>query len=74
MNTSRTKPVDDLHDIINQKITALIREMEEADWKAEDVALAIKQVIDTQWLAKTDLLQDARNAVSKNFVSDGNEG
>nr|KZB02047.1 hypothetical protein A4A59_12990 [Rhizobium leguminosarum] len=65
---------DELRDIIDQKLTALIREMEDADWSAKDVAFAINDVLKSKWLDRMTALQDAREAVPKDFLSDGNEG
>ena len=42
MNTQRTPRSDDLHAIIDEKLTALVVEMEEADWSAEEIASAIE--------------------------------
>ncbi|XUR32457.1 hypothetical protein ACQY74_000484 (plasmid) [Rhizobium leguminosarum bv. trifolii] len=65
---------DELRDIIDQKLTALIQEMEDADWSAKDVAFAINDVLKSKWLDRMMALQDARDAVPKGFLSDGNEG
>jgi hypothetical protein len=71
----RTEPVnEDLYEIIEQRIEALIREMAEADWQTADVVLAIDDVIQTRWMERLDALRQARNATPTNFVSDGNEG
>jgi hypothetical protein len=70
-----TEPANsDLNDIIEQRIEALIREMADADWRTEDVVLAIDAVIQSRWLARLDALRQARDATPTNFVSDGNEG
>ncbi|MGZ2384558.1 hypothetical protein [Rhizobium leguminosarum] len=65
---------DELRDIIDRKLTALIQEMEDADWSAKDVAFAIDDVLKSKWLDRMMALQDARDAVPKGFLSDGNEG
>lgn len=65
---------NDLNKIIDQKLTSLIREMEDADWRAEEVVLAIDCSIKTHWLERLEALQAARDATPANFVSDGNEG
>ena len=64
----------DLNEIIDRKITSLIREMEDADWGMDEVVLAIDAVIKTHWLDRIDALREARAATPTNFVSDGNEG
>ncbi|MCB1447191.1 MAG: hypothetical protein KDJ87_15715 [Rhizobiaceae bacterium] len=69
-----TDRTDELHAIVDGKLTAFIREMEEANWSAEDVALAIGDVLRRNWLDRADALQQARNAVQDDFISDGNEG
>lgn len=50
MANERSNDSDELHDIIDQKLTALIREMEDADWSAEEVAFAIRDVLKSKWL------------------------
>lgn len=74
MKTTHTEKTDDLHEIIDQKITALVLEMENADWPTSDIARAIHDVVKTRWLDSASSLEEASRAVSKNFVSDGNEG
>lgn len=64
----------ELHDIVDQKLTALMLEMVDADWGADEVAFAIQVVLNKKWLDQADALRSAREAVPKNFVSDGNEG
>jgi hypothetical protein len=63
----------ELRDIIDQKLTALIREMEDADWIVEDVALAINDVLRAKWLDQIMALKSARDALPKGLLSDGNE-
>lgn len=65
---------DDLHAILDRKMTALFREMEDADWSADEVATAIDDIVRKRWLDRAQSLKGARDAMSKNFVSDGNEG
>ncbi len=65
---------DDLHSILERKLTALFREMEDADWRADDIASAIDDIVKRRWLNQAQSLQGVRDAMSKNFVSDGNEG
>ena len=72
MSDSRSNT--ELRDVIHQKITALIQEMEQADWSARDVVLAIEDVVDEEWLPQFRALDEAREAQPKNFISDGNEG
>ena len=64
----------DLSEIVAQRIEALVREMEDADWQMEDVVMAIDAVIQSRWMNRLDALRQARNATPTNFVSDGNEG
>lgn len=63
-----------LHDIIDQKLTALMLEIVDAGWGTDEVAFAIRDVLKKKWLDQADALRSAREAVPKNFVSDGNEG
>lgn len=74
MHTDTGNRPDALHDIVEQKITALVKEMVEADWSAGDVASAIRDVVEARWLSQEQALQAARNATPDDFVSDGNEG
>lgn len=74
MKTTHTQKADDLHEIIEQKMTALMLEMENADWKPSDVARVIQEVVTQRWLKTASSLEDAKRAAGKNFVSDGNEG
>jgi hypothetical protein len=74
MPHERANHDDKLRNIIDHKLTALIREMEDADWRAEDVALAITDVLKSKWLDPIMALKGARVAVPKGFLSDGNEG
>ncbi|WP_245500110.1 hypothetical protein [Rhizobium leguminosarum] len=74
MPNERANHDHELRGIVDHKLTALIREMEDADWSAEDVAFAINDVLKSKWLDRITALQDAREAVPKGFLSDGNEG
>jgi len=67
-------PIDDLHEMVSQRINSLVLEMEEADWGAEDVISAVSAIITAEWLPKFRALEEARKATPTNFVSDGNEG
>jgi len=70
-----TEPTDgDLREIVAQRIDSLIGEMERADWKMEDVVVAIDTVIQSRWMNRLDALRQARSTTPTNFVSDGNEG
>ena len=72
MNTDRS--TDDLQEIVRQRISSLVLEMEEMDWGAEEVIDAIQEVLSNEWFPKFRALQEARQASPTNFVSDGNEG
>jgi len=70
-----TDPMNlELNEIVAQRISSLIREMEEADWRTEDIVLAIDEVIKSRWIDRLEALRQARDATPENFVSDGNEG
>jgi hypothetical protein len=66
--------IRELHDILDQKLTALVREMEEADWEREKIIWAIDDIIKARWISQIETLREARKSVRENFVSDGNEG
>ncbi|WP_411034258.1 hypothetical protein [Shinella sp. BYT-45] len=66
--------IDELHAIVDQKLTTLVRELEEAGWNAEDIAFAIDGVLRRKWLDQAEALRRTRAAVPEDFVSDGNEG
>jgi hypothetical protein len=74
MTHNPADPALELRQIVDRKVAALIREMEDADWGAMEVALTIRQVVESQWLSRAEALGNARDAVSQDFVSDGNEG
>jgi hypothetical protein len=74
MGILRAKRTDELYDIIDRKVAALISEMEAADWPAEEVTLAIADVLQSKWIDRFANLRGARQAVPKDFLSDGNEG
>ncbi|RYE51276.1 MAG: hypothetical protein EOP21_01790 [Hyphomicrobiales bacterium] len=64
----------ELHDIVSERISSLVLEMEEANWGAQEVIDAVSNVISAEWLPKFRALAEARQATPTNFVSDGNEG
>lgn len=74
MRHDRTSTDEELRDILDAKLTALFREMEDADWSADEVALAIDALLKEKWLAQAQALRAARESLPKDFVSDGNEG
>jgi len=74
MRHDRTSTDGELRDILDAKLTALFREMEDADWSADEVALAIDALLKEKWLAQAQALRAARESLPKDFVSDGNEG
>ena len=65
--------VDDLHDVIDQKIAALIRDIA-TQWSAEEVILAIDDVVKARWLCKIRADKASSGTMSGDFISDGNEG
>lgn len=74
MTNNRSNPANDLRKIVDQKLTALIRELEDADWSAGEVAHVIHDVLKSRWLDQAQRLREAKNALPDNFVSDGHEG
>lgn len=74
MENNHSSDIGDLHEIIGQKITSIMREMESAGYNARETALAIADVVKARWLDREDALRKARNSMPENFISDGNEG
>ncbi|XAZ26071.1 hypothetical protein LVY75_35465 (plasmid) [Sinorhizobium sp. B11] len=74
MRQSRHSDDDELVGVITEKLTALIRALEDADWSADDVVFAIEDVLNKNWLEKARALRTVRETMPDNFVSDGNEG
>ena len=74
MRQSRHADDDELVGVITEKLAALIRELEDADWSTDDVVFAIEDVLNKNWLEKVRALGTARETVPDDFVSDGNEG
>ena len=72
MNRSATSSKE-LEDIIEERIASLIREMEEANWRTEDVVIAIDAVARSR-IERQEALREARLTMPQDFVSDGNEG
>jgi hypothetical protein len=74
MKIEHNSQVVELRDIVDQKLTAFILEMVDADCSTDEVAYAIYDVLKKKWLDPAEARRDAREAVPKNLVSDGNEG
>ncbi|WP_421577303.1 hypothetical protein [Shinella sp. M31] len=74
MNAQHDPDTDELHATIDDKLTALVLEMEEAGWSAQEIAFAIENVLRRKWLDQAESLRKASAAVPDDFVSDGNEG
>lgn len=74
MNTQQDLQIDELHGIIDEKLTTLVLEMEEAGWSEAEIAFAIEDVLRRKWLDQAEALRRARAAVPEDFMSDGNEG
>jgi len=73
MDLEKTRD-DELRGIIDEKLTALVRELEDANWSAVEIAFVIEDVLNEKWLFQARALRDARDSVPENFVSDGDEG
>ncbi len=70
-----TKIIDEeLYSIIDQKLTALMYEMQGAGWASENVTLAIDMALRKKCVNLAPAFQAARDELPKDFVSDGNEG
>lgn len=63
----------ELAEIIEQRVSALVHEMESADWDAEDVAREIQAFVKRRWLETARRLKEASQSLSTE-LSDGNEG
>jgi len=74
VNQGTTTTDGKLQSIIDEKLTAFMREMQEAGWGAEDVAFAIDVVLRERWIDRALAHRAAREELPKDFVSDGNEG
>lgn len=74
VNQGATTTDGELHSIIDEKLTAFMREMQDAGWGAEDVAFAIDVVLRERWIDRAMAHRAAREELPKEFVSDGNEG
>jgi len=67
-------PNDELREIVDAKLASLVLELEEANFKIDDIAFAIEDVLQTNWLVQAKALRKAQAQTPDNFVSDGNEG
>lgn len=65
---------EELREIVNAKLTALVLELEDADWPTEDIVDAIQGSLRSSWLDAIEAMRAARAATSRGFVPDGNEG
>lgn len=74
MNTDNGNRHGKLHDMVDHKLSEVLRDLEDAGWSANDIAKAIMETVQNRWLSQQDALQHARAKVSDGFVSDGNEG
>lgn len=74
MDRRRIPVVDELDGIVDEKLTALVRELEDAGWNAENIAFALEDVLQRKWLRQIEAIRRARAAMPDDFVSDGNEG
>lgn len=63
MRQSRHADDDELVGVITEKLATLIRELEDADWSADDVVFAIEGVLNKNWLEKARALGTARETV-----------
>ena len=63
MENNHSSDIGDLHEIIDQKITAIMREMENAGYNARETALAIVDVVNADWLDRDDALRKARAGI-----------
>ncbi|WP_244490260.1 MULTISPECIES: hypothetical protein [Rhizobium/Agrobacterium group] len=74
MTDATLGPENDLRDIVEAKLASLVLELEEANFKIDEIAFAIEDVLKANWLDQATALRRARAETPENFVSDGNEG
>jgi hypothetical protein len=65
---------EELRGIVDEKLTALVRELEDANWSIDEIAFTIEAIVEKNWLVQARALRAVREKVPDNFVSDGNEG
>jgi hypothetical protein len=64
----------ELRGIVDEKLTALVGELEDANWRADEIAFMVEAVLKEKWLNQAEALRTTRDTVPTDFVSDGNEG
>lgn len=74
MHNEPIRSDNELHEIIETKLTSMMIDLENGDWSTTEVALAVRDVLKAKWLDEIEALQTAREDMPGNFVSDGNEG
>jgi hypothetical protein len=74
MTDATPGPENELRDIVDAKLASLVLELEEANFKIDEIAFAIEDVLKANWLDQAKALRRARAETPENFVSDGNEG
>lgn len=74
MHNEPIRSDNELHKIIETKLTSMMIDLENGDWSTTEVALAVRDVLKAKWLDEIEALQTAREDMPGNFVSDGNEG
>ncbi|WP_113401160.1 hypothetical protein [Rhizobium sp. SYY.PMSO] len=74
MGSARDVNDTQLKGVVDEKLTSLVRELEDANWTFEEIVFSIEAVLVEKWLTQARALRAARENVPNNFVSDGNEG
>jgi hypothetical protein len=74
MTDAALGPEKELRDIVDAKLASLVLELEDANFKIDEIAFAIEDVLKANWLDQAKALRRARAETPENFVSDGNEG
>jgi len=74
MQPDRSPKDDELHKIIEERLTSFFREMADANWRTDEVAFATQRILKENWLDRLEALQKASDSMPQDFVSDGNEG
>ncbi|MBB3320474.1 MULTISPECIES: hypothetical protein [unclassified Rhizobium] len=67
MANVRSNNGDELYNIVDPKLTALIGELENMDFSADKIGFAIHDVLESKWLGAIAALQEARRGRSQRF-------
>jgi hypothetical protein len=54
--------VEELHGIIDEKLTAFVRELEDANWSVDEIVFTIEAILEKNWLVQARALRAARDS------------